>query len=452
MLVHANSRIREEAVTTLKLAGPLIGAQLAQVSINFIDTVMAGRLNANALAAVAIGTNTLFFVTAVCLGLLLSVSPSVAQLFGAGKYAEIGSCVRQGLWMGLGAALFGMAALRAIEPLLISIGVASEILPTTIGFLRAIAWGLPAWCFFQVLRSFHEGIGRTGPVLFGSMLGLLACVAGDYIFIYGKLGVPAMGAVGCGIASAIVFWLMALFLAAYSYLKPEYRRYRLFEYFEWPRRKEMTSLLKLGIPIAVALFTEVSLFAGVGLLIGSLGAIAAAGHQIALNVASVTFMVPLGLATAITVRVGQAIGRGDPQAAKFSGSVGILMAAVFMSCSALVLWTLPGFIAGIYTNDPSVKTMAVTLLLMAAIFQIFDGLQVSGSGALRGLKDTKIPMLITTFAYWGIGMPVGYFLAITRGNGPKGFWIGFICGLVVAAILLNSRFQLSTRRLINAKP
>jgi MATE family multidrug resistance protein len=152
---------------------------------------------------------------------------------------------------------------------------------------------------------------------------------------------------------------------------------------------------------------------------------------------------------AITVRVGQAIGRGDPEAARFSGSVGILMAAAFMSCSALVLSTLPGFIAGIYTNDADVKNVAVTLLLMAAVFQIFDGLQVSGSGALRGLKDTKIPMFITAFAYWGIGMPLGYFLAITRGGGPKGFWIGFICGLIVAAILLNSRFQLSTRRLIN---
>ena len=450
-MTEAKSRVREEAIATLKLAGPLIGAQLAQVSINFVDTVMAGRLNANALAAVAIGTNTLFFVTSVCLGLLMSVSPSVAQLFGAGKHQEIGSCVRQGLWLSLGAALFGMAALRAIEPFLVWIGVVPEILPTALGFLRAISWGLPAWCIFQVLRSFNEGVGSTRPVLFGSLLGLLACIAGDYIFMYGKLGIPPLGAVGCGVASAIVFWLMALFLAAYSYWKPEYRRYEVFEYFEWPRSKEMIDLLKVGMPIAVSLFMEVSLFAGVGLLIGSLGTIAAAGHQIALNVASVTFMIPLGLAMAITVRVGQAIGRGDPEAARFSGSIGIVMAAAFMSCSALVLWTLPAFIAGIYTNDPSVSTMAVTLLLMAAIFQIFDGLQVSGSGALRGLKDTKIPMLITTFAYWGIGMPLGYFFAFIREGGPKGFWIGFICGLLVAAILLNSRFQLSTRRLIKAE-
>ena len=228
-MTEAKSRVREEAIATLKLAGPLIGAQLAQVSINFVDTVMAGRLNANALAAVAIGTNTLFFVTSVCLGLLMSVSPSVAQLFGAGKHQEIGSCVRQGLWLSLGAALFGMAALRAIEPFLVWIGVVPEILPTTLGFLRAISWGLPAWCIFQVLRSFNEGVGSTRPVLFGSLLGLLACIAGDYIFMYGKLGIPPLSAVGCGVASAIVFWLMALFLAAYSYWKPEYRRYVIFQ-------------------------------------------------------------------------------------------------------------------------------------------------------------------------------------------------------------------------------
>lgn len=448
-MTERNARIWKEVIAILKLGGPLIGAQLAQISINFVDTVMAGRLNANALAAVAIGTNALFFVTAVSLGLLLSVSPSVAQLFGAGKYQEIGTCVRQGLWLSLGAALAGMVALRAIEPLLAWIGVVPEILPTTIGFLRAISWGLPAWCIFQVLRSFNEGVSMTRPILFGSLLGLFGCIVGDYIFMYGKLGLPRMGAVGCGIASAIVFWLMALYLAAYTYLKPAYRQYQVFERFEWPRPKEITALLRLGMPIAVSLFMEISLFAGVALLIGSLGTIAAAGHQIALNVASVTFMVPLGLAMALTVRVGQAIGRGDPEAARFSGSVGILMSAGFMSCSAFVLSTLPGFIAGIYTNDADVKNMAVTLLLMAAIFQIFDGLQVSGSGALRGLKDTKIPMFITAFAYWGIGMPLGYFLAITRGGGPKGFWIGFICGLIVAAILLNSRFQLSTRRLIN---
>jgi MATE family multidrug resistance protein len=441
--------VRREAIAILKLGGPLIAAQLAQISINFVDTVMAGNLSADALAAVAVGTNAVFFVTAVCLGLLMAVSPSVAQLFGAGRYPEIGKCVRQGLWLSLATGVLGMLALRAIEPMLSWIGVVPEILPTTIGFLRAFAWGIPAFCIFQVLRSFNEAISMTRPIFIGSVLGLLGCIAGDYILMYGKFGMPRMGAVGCGVASAIVLWFMALFLGAYTYLKPEYSKYHVFEVFEWPQFAEINALLKLGTPIAVSLFMEVSLFAGVALLMGSLGTVAAAGHQIALNVASITFMVPLGLAMAITVRVGQAIGRGEPLAARFAGRVGVSMAALFMSCSALVLWVFPGFIAGIYTNDPNVKNMAATLLLMAAIFQIFDGLQVSGSGALRGLKDTKVPMLITTLAYWGIGMPFGYFLAITRGGGPAGFWIGFICGLVVSGILLNIRFQLSTRRLID---
>jgi MATE family multidrug resistance protein len=161
-----------------------------------------------------------------------------------------------------------------------------------------------------------------------------------------------------------------------------------------------------------------------------------------------TFMIPLGLAMAVTVRVGHAIGRGDPESARFSGFVGVILAAVFMTCTAITLFTIPNVIAGIYTDDPDVKKMAAMLLTMAGIFQIFDGLQVSGSGALRGLKDTRIPMVITTFAYWGLGMPLAYILGITRGGGPRGLWIGFICGLATAAVLLNRRFHRVTRQLI----
>jgi MATE family multidrug resistance protein len=201
------------------------------------------------------------------------------------------------------------------------------------------------------------------------------------------------------------------------------------------------------MPVAVSLFMEVSLFGTVALLMGSLGSSVVGGHQIAINFASVTFMVPLGLAMAVTVRVGQAIGRGDALAARFSGFVGVMLAAAFMTGSAIALFSIPETIAGIYTSDPEVKTIAAMLLTMAGIFQIFDGLQVSASGALRGLKDTRMPMLITAFAYWGIGMPLGYGLGIAWGGGPRGLWIGFICGLAVAAALLNRRFNRVTRRL-----
>jgi MATE family multidrug resistance protein len=381
------------------------------------------------------------------MGLLMSVSPSVAQLYGAGRHAEIGPCVRQGFWLALAASLGGMLAFLGAEPLFRWLRIVPEVMPTALAFLRAISWGLPAVCAFQVLRSFSEGVSRTRPIMYMSVFSLVGCVIGNYLLMYGKFGLPRLGAVGCGVASAIVLWLVAVLMGLYVHFTPEMRKYGIFSQFDWPDLTLIARLLKVGLPIGVSLFMEVSLFGTVALLMGSLGASVVGGHQIAINFASVMFMVPLGVAMAVTVRVGHAIGRGDPLAARFSGRVGVLLAAAFMTCSAIMLFTVPGVIAGIYTSDEEVKKMATTLLTMAGIFQIFDGLQVAGAGALRGLKDTRIPMLITAFAYWGIGMPLGYALGILWGGGPRGLWIGFICGLAVAALLLNRRFHRVTERL-----
>jgi MATE family multidrug resistance protein len=284
-------------------------------------------------------------------------------------------------------------------------------------------------------------------MMYASMIALCGNIAGNYIFMYGKLGMPRMGAVGCGVASAIVMWLMFGFMALYIKLNRAYEPFQAFARFEPPDWPQCRALFRLGTPIAISMFMEASLFSTAALLIGAMGTVAVAGHQIALNVASVTFMIPLGLAMAISVRVGQAMGRGDPDAARRAGFTGIALAATFMALSAICIFLFPELIAGLYTNDPAVKNMAVSLLFMAAIFQISDGLQVSGSGALRGLKDTKVPMVITVVAYWVIGMPLGYTLGVTLEGGPRAMWIGFIFGLTAAAVLLNSRFHFATKRL-----
>jgi MATE family multidrug resistance protein len=237
-------------------------------------------------------------------------------------------------------------------------------------------------------------------------------------------------------------------MMSFILMKPQYRPFEAFRQFELPDRKEFFALARLGIPIAAALFMEVSLFAVVALLMGTLGAPVVAGHQIALNVASITFMIPLGISMAISVRVGQAVGRNDLAGARLAGISGIVLAASFMAGAALFILVFPGFVAGIYTQDPEVKTIAVNLLLMASIFQISDGLQVSGAGALRGLKDTKIPMVITFIAYWVVGLPLAYILGISLQGGPRSMWVGFICGLSIAAFLLNARFHAVTRRLL----
>jgi MATE family multidrug resistance protein len=286
----------------------------------------------------------------------------------------------------------------------------------------------------------------TRPILLISLVGLVGNIAGNYIFMHGHLGMPRLGAIGCGVATAIVMWIMLVSLVAWIALQPYYRRFAVLARFERPHARELARLIRLGAPIGISLFMEGSLFAAVALLLGRLGPNVVAGHQIALNVASISFMVPLGIAIAITVRVGQAMGGGDARAARRSGTVGACLAVSFMALAALVMAAAPRLIAAIYTADPHVQSVAVSLLRMAAIFQIFDGLQVAGAGALRGLKDTTVPLAITFFAYWGLGLPIGYVLGIVHDRGPQAMWIGLIAGLMVAAVLLNLRFQLVMRR------
>jgi MATE family multidrug resistance protein len=447
-IASRSRQIGQEARALLALGGPIIAAQLAQVSMSFVDTVMAGRLSAQDLAAVAVGVSLWMPISVFGMGVLMSVSPTVAHGYGAGRHGEIGQQVRQGLWLGLAVGLASLAAVRSCSPLLRWLEIDKAIVPTTTGFLEAISWGLPGLSAFIVLRGFSEAISKTRPVLAISVVGLLANIAGNYIFIYGKLGMPRLGAIGCGVASALVMWVMPASLAIWILCDRYYRQFGLFSRFSLPDKRQLWDLAKLGCPIGVCVFMECSMFATVSLLMGRLGTSMVAGHQIALNVASVTFMVPLGISTAITVRVGQAMGRGHVRDARLSGLVGAGLAVGFMSLTALTMAIWPHWIAGIYTNDASVHAVAVQLLVMAAIFQIFDGLQVAGAAALRGLKDTALPMCITLIAYWGLGLPLGYGLGIVQQGGPQALWIGLIAGLMMAALLLLIRFVLLTRRLI----
>jgi len=439
------ARFRTEAAATLHLGMPLIAAQLAQVSMGFVDAVMAGRLSPQDLAAVAVGANLFWPIALAFMGLLMAISPTVAHHFGAGRRHAIGHTVRQGLWMAAAVGVCGLIAVRS-SPLLLSLaGISTELIPTTTGFLQAISWGIPGLCIYQALRSYSEGTSMTRPVMYTSITGLVANIIGDYIFMYGKLGLPRLGAVGCGVASAIVMWMnagmMSLYILTHRHYKPDGALSR----FESPHWPEISALARLGIPMSLGLFMEASLFGAVALLMGTLGTTVVAGHQIALNVASITFMIPLGIGMAITVRVGQAMGRHDINDARVAGFVGISLAGTFMAVAGICILLFPEFIAGIYTQDPAVRQMAVTLLFMAAIFQVSDGLQVSSLGALRGLKDTKVPMYITVIAYWIVGMPLGYTLGITLNGGARAMWVGIICGLTAAAVLLNTRFYLITR-------
>jgi MATE family multidrug resistance protein len=309
-------------------------------------------------------------------------------------------------------------------------------------------YGAPAICAFLALRFTTEGIGFTRPIMYTSLFALASNVFLNYALIYGHFGFPAYGAVGCGIASAITMWLMVFVLGIYVYLHPIYKPLKIFDHMAPVRLPVLKEILSLGAPIAVTITAEAGLFSAVSILIGTRGADITAAHQIALNFASTLFMIPLALSAAITIRTGHALGAGDTALARLAGATGIWMSAFFMTCSAAFLLLFRDTVVSVYTSDPSVQAIAVSLLLMAAIFQIADGVQIGAAGALRGYKDTRMPMIINTFAYWALGFPLAYLAAITYEAPPAYIWAGFVLGLSVAAVLLTVRFiRLSKRAL-----
>jgi MATE family multidrug resistance protein len=436
----------EEVSRLLRLAGPLIVNSLSIAGIQFADAVMAGRLGARALAAVAVGASTWFLGFMVCLGLLMAISPIVARHYGAGESALIGRYTRQGIVLGI---LLGLAvialAFGGAGPLLAAIGVDPGFRGITIEYVHAMVIGAPAICVFLALRFTTEGIGYTTPMMWLSLFGLVCNVFLNWVFMFGKLGVPAMGAVGAGVASAITMWLMMAALAAYVYLHPRYHPFEIFSrwlHFRWP---EMREILVLGMPIAVSITAEAGLFSAVSILVGTLGAEITAAHQIAINFATTTFMVPLALSAATTIRIGHALGAGNAPAARYSGRVGISACAAFMLFSALAMLLFRDAVVTLYTNDPAVREIAISLLLMAAIFQVADGTQVGAAGALRGYKDTRVPMVITAIAYWALAFPLAWLAAVVYRAPPAWIWGGFVVGLSVAAVLLTLRFRRVSR-------
>ncbi len=437
--------LRGELAILLRIGGPLMAAQLVQTAMGFFDTVMMGRVGPTELAAVAIGTGLWHALFLFALGILMALSPSVAQLKGAGRIVAIAPLVRQALWLGVALGVFCWAALRQMEAGLTLLSVEPSIVPIAGDYLRALSWGMPPIFVYMGLRLFGEGIARTRPVLLVSLLGLAVNVTGNYALIFGHWGFPPLGALGCGTATALGMWAMLAGMVVMVLVDARYRSYGLFRQWTRPCWREMRSLLVLGLPIGVGLFLETAIFATVALLLGRLGAVAAAAHQVALNVAAMTFMIPLGLSMATTVRVGHAMGAGDPHAARFSGLVGIALSGLFMAIMAVLIFTGHQMIARFYTDDATVVTVAASLLRLAALFQISDGLQVGALGALRGLKDTRQPLVIVLVAYWLLAFPLAC-LGVYEGLGPAGPWLGLIVGLTVAAVLLNLRFwRLSAR-------
>ncbi|MFT3761647.1 MAG: MATE family efflux transporter [Pseudoxanthomonas sp.] len=443
---HRPARFGSEVRATALLALPLVLGHVSAGLIGFVDNAIAGHHGTGTFAAVSIGTALLWLPMLVPIGTLISLTASVSQLHGAGREGEIGPLFRQALWLALGLSAAMFAFLSFVPALLPAFGIAADIVPGATAFLHAIRWGVPALTLYFCMRYLSEGMHWTLPTMLLGFGGLLVLGPLGYALCNGRFGFAEMGARGLGIASAVTMWTQALCFAGYLYRTRRFAHLRLFGHFEPPRRDAIWDLLRTGLPIGITVLMEGGLFIVTALLIGRIGAVEASAHQIAINVAQLCFMVPMGVAEATTVRVGHAVGGGDAGGMRRAAAAGYAIVLVTQMLSIATLLLGHDAIVRLYTDDLAVAALASTLLLYAATFQIPDGIQVLSAGALRGLKDTRVPMFIAMFAYWGVGMPLGAGLGLGLGRGPQGMWTGLILGLTVAAALLGWRFRVSSRR------
>jgi len=450
-IIHRDKLI-SEIKQCLLLAVPLATAQLAQSSTGFVDTVMMGWLGSETIASGGLGATLFTFLLLITTGIVTAVSPLVAEAYGAGKPQEVGKIVQQGLGISL---LLGIPIVIILwngGALLLLLGQNAATVALAETYLRAIAFGFIPALGFAVLKGFLSAVSQPQLITITVVLGTLFNITANYVLMFGKLGLPVLGLAGIGWASALSLWSMFIALVIYIYSQHRFINYRIFDAaFHYTFTKEnyriFWQIFQIGLPIGGLIAVEGGLFTVVTFLVGQIGTTSLAAHQIALQTASMSFQIALGISLATTVRVGQLAGEQDLIGVRLAGYVGISLGALSMAIAGIIFWFLPKSVISLYLdinnpNNQDVVNLAVKLLVVAAIFQIVDGVQVTAAGALRGLKDTRIPMLIGIFAYWAIGLSIGYALGIWLGYGAIGLWWGLAIGLVSAAIVLTWRFSI----------
>lgn len=434
-------RWRHEAGACLRLAVPLIVGQLSLIGMEVTDVVMAGHIGGHALAAVGLGVSLVMPMTMLFMGTCMAVSPMVAFFVGGGERERIAPYMVQTLWLALLLGGLWWLSYLAAPWVFALLGVAPELQQLAAAYVYACAWGTVGASLMFVLRFMFEGMGLTRPVMLVGLVGLVTNAAANYVFMYGMLGMPAMGAVGAGWGTAVAFWSMAVAMLWCAYRMPAICQLQWRAANTVPSLRSWWQTLYLGVPVGVAMFFEAGLFGMLGLLMALFGGTAVAAYQVAANFSGLTFMLPLGIALATTARVGQAAGAGSLAEARFRGFVGIVVTMPVMLLPLILMGVFPRWVASFYTADPEILALATGLLQLAVLFQFFDGLQVSAVGALRGYKDTRMPMAITLLAYWGVGLPAGWWLGFVQDGGPRGLWWALIAGLGVAGVLLLWRFH-----------
>ena len=443
---------REVMKELLGLALPVAFVQVGIMAMGLVDTAMVGRVSAVDLGAVALGNGYFFTIAVFGMGLLFALDPVVSQAVGARDPEGIARAIQRGIVLALALAILASLALFPADALL---GIPllrqdPEVVPLAGAYARALIPGMFAFYGFIVLRQSLQGMGLVRPVVITIVIGNAVNVFLNWILVFGNLGSPALGAVGSSWGTSISRWFMlvTLMVLAWKQLRPFLAAYRP----EVSRLKPLRRIVEVGAPIGVHQGLEFGVFAAALFMMGSLGAVTVSAHQVALMLAAQTFMVPVGIAQATVVLVGRAVGARNPRGTRRAAGAGLLAGAGFMTLTAALFIVFPRTVSEIFTNDPEVVAITALLIPIAGVFQVFDGIQVVAAGALRGIADTRVPMLISLVAFWAIGLPVSWLFGFTWGHGPEGIWWGLAVGIAVVALLLlvrmRLRFARTPRRLV----
>jgi MATE family multidrug resistance protein len=442
-----SSTARSELAQTVSLAWPVVVAELGWMFMGVVDTLMVGRISPEAIGAVGLGSSVFVALAIFGMGLLLGLDTLVSQAFGAGRLRACHEWLLQGVYLGATVTPPLIIASLGLAATMPSWGLHPSVLELTRPYLEAVTWSTPALMLYAAFRRYLQAMHRVRPIMVVLVTANLVNVAVNWVLIFGHLGFPALNTAGAAWATVLSRVYMAAALGLVILVHERRTRAGLFDMPLGLDRGRLRMLLRLGLPAATHMTAEVGVFAAATALAGRLDPTALATHQIALNVASVTYMVPLGIAAAGAVRVGHAIGRRDASGAGRAGWTALAVGVGFMSVAALTMLLVPAPIIRLFTADPAVVTLGVSLLFIAAAFQLFDGLQGVATGALRGLGDTRTPMLSNLAGHWAVGLPAGALLCFRAGWGVRGLWIGLSIGLVVVAIALVSVWSVRVRSL-----
>ncbi|RNF39043.1 MATE family efflux transporter [Planococcus salinus] len=446
-MYHAESQ-KEKISLFLSIVWPLMVTQLSLYAMNLVDTMMSGRVGTNDLAGVAIGSSLWMPVFTGVNGILLAVTAIIAQLSGSGQRHKITYSVTQALYLAVVVALLVVLAGNLfLDSILTFMGLAPEVHHIAFHYLLGLSLGIIPLFLANVLRNFFDGQGYTKITMYITVLAVPFNILLNYGLIFGNFGLPALGGIGAGYATAFTYWIMLGFSIWMTFQLPKVKSYGIFTKWPLPSWKAWKEQLTLGIPMGLSIFFESSIFSMVTLLVGIMfSTVTIAANQIALSFTSLIFMIPLSISMALTIVVGYSVGGGKYQAAKEYGKLGVLGAVGFLAAGAVFLFFFRESIASLYSQDPEVIVLAGQFFIIAIFYQLSDAMQAGLQGVLRGYKDVQLPFLIAFTSYWVIGIPVGYLLAAFTGLGPFGLWIGITIGLTCAAVGFFTRLRIVQRR------